>query len=136
LRNAEDWKPAPETLPPRRMWLNPDNYLTRTLMVLTLNGHLLSFFKSYGNRVVLPRSARGNINLTWGAAQITFVDESSGAVYTVTHSKWRALRELRKFCALSWAFWRDYDVIKKNWQSGYRSLTTAEFWERKIKRSA
>lgn len=136
MRKAEAWAPLSGTPPPDKIRFNPQKRLPRTLMKLTLNGHLLPFFKYYGNRITLPAKERGNIRLTWGAAQITFVDATGKNAYTVTHSKARAFAELRKFITTSLAFWREYDALKALWQDGYTRLTTTEFWERKFKRAA
>lgn len=127
LRTTEAWT---SLSPPHkeRRWINPHNRVLRTLMKLTLNGHLLPFFPAIGNHVTLPVAARWHPREIWGAAQITYHNDSTGQMYTVTHSKRRALREGRRTLRLVWRFWWAYDRLKTDWQAAYPRLTSEAFW--------
>ena len=129
LTQDERWRPgAPEPVSARR--LSPSSLLARTLMKLTLNGHLLPGFGRFGDRIVLPVSVRGARRLLWGAAEVSYVDE--GRFYTVRHSKGRAAR-------LSWRILQDvagtvlgYEALRKRWHEGYEAQTTQTFWRGKL----
>lgn len=132
LTKMEVWKPL-ETLPPERMRLNPKNPLTRLMMILTINGHLLPFFSHFGNHITLRGSARKQLGSLWCAARITHLDTSTNTVYTVTHSKRSTLREALKMLRhVTLLVWR-YKRLKSDWQDGYEQLTTNErFWAEKL----
>lgn len=126
LRSAEAWKDGAP--PPEKRRFDPHNRWHRTFFKLTLNGHLLPFFKHWGNRVTLPAEARWNIREAWGTARFTYFDADKGKMYTVVHSKTAALREGWTMLRHSLRFWREYDALKARWQEAYPRLTTDTFW--------
>ena len=128
LIDEEAWRdgPAPgqgrTRLPPDRLWV-------RVLMKLTLNGHLLPFFRRIGDHRVLPAAKRGVRRPLWGAARITYLADD-GRHYTVTHSKRRAWRVSRAYWSAAWRLWRNHDRIRDDWRQGYARLTRPESWKR------
>lgn len=129
LTNDETWRPLGErTAAPNRRWLSPDRFLTRSLMKLTLNGHLLPGFKFFGNRITLPAGDRALRRPIWGASEITYTTPDRRKSYTVTHNKKRALRESSTFLSLIWRIFRDYDEIRARWRKGYAENTTEDAW--------
>ena len=134
LRQTEAWRDIPPgaTPPPERRWFNPDIRAVRLCLQLTLNGHLLPFFRHYGNRVVLEPGQRGQLQKCWGAAQITYWDADAGQSFTVTHSKRRFWGAVAGLLDLSWQFWRDYPALKDGWRAGYGRLTTAAWWHDRL----
>jgi galactofuranosylgalactofuranosylrhamnosyl-N-acetylglucosaminyl-diphospho-decaprenol beta-1,5/1,6-galactofuranosyltransferase len=133
LMQDEAWQPVSGPLPVEKRRFNPQRRSHRALMKLTLNGHLLPFFRLYGNRLVLDANERTNPRLAWGAAQITFLDADRLRSYTLTHSKRRGWRELTRLARNSWRFWRDYDRLKAEWRQGYGELASEAFWTRTLK---
>ena len=131
LRSREAWKDCAEP-PAERRRFNPHHRWTRLLFKLTLNGHLLPGFKTFGNRLTLPPEQRWNVRESWGAAQITYFDPDKRKAYTVTQSGRAALRESWKLARLSWAFWRTYDGLKARWQKAYPEMTSDQFWARML----
>lgn len=129
LMDTEVWRDIDGDPPGEKRRFNPDNALHRTLMKLTLNGHLLPFFARFGNHITLPSSMRGHRRSIWGAAQITYVSPDRRRAYTVRHDKKRAWREVRTYLAAVRVMWRDYDEIRARWRSGYNDLTTGPFWQ-------
>ncbi|WP_375687081.1 glycosyl transferase [Pseudooceanicola sp. LIPI14-2-Ac024] len=129
LMHDEVWTEGAPPLTVRRR-LDPDNFLARLLMKLTLNGYLLPFFRRIGDDVVLPARKRGRRRLLWGAARITYVDEDNGRHYTVTHSKRRAWTVSRAYFAQVLRLWRNHDRIRDDWRQGYARLTTPASWDR------
>lgn len=134
LRHVEAWRPIPQgASPPRpRRWINPDNRHMRRLMQITLNGHLLPFFRLYGNHIVLEPGQRGQLHPCWGAARVTYWDARAGQFFIVTHSKRRFGRAVLGLLANSWSFWHGYARLKHSWQIGYGRLTTPEWWQRRL----
>lgn len=131
IRQSEAWKPLEGPVPPERIRFDPDKAWVRLFMKLTLNGHLLPFFRHYGNRRVLRAGQRGSIRQTWAAAQITYLNDQ-GQYFTVRHSKARAFRQ-------GWRMMRNVlrlnarlDQIKAEWREGYAELATDRFWHEKL----
>ena len=132
LRKAEAWTPCETAPPPGRRRINPDFWGVAQLMNLTLNGHLLPFFRLWGDRITIAPGDRGNLHAIWGAAQVTCYDAKAGQAFTVRHSKREALRQVWQLFRNGRRFWKDYDRIKANWREGYRQLTTDDFWIRRM----
>ena len=131
IRRDEAWKPLTGPVPAERIRFDPAKAWVRLLMKLTLNGHLLPFFRHYGNRRVLRAGQRGAIRRTWAAAEITYLNDE-GQYFTVRHSKARAFRQ-------SWRMLRNVmrlnarlDRIKAEWRQGYEELATDRFWREKL----
>lgn len=133
MRGDEAWKDITGPAPTARTWFNPNRFLIRLLMKLSVNGHLIPFFRSFGNHVILEPGQRGTIRKTWGAAQITYWDEVEGKWFTVTHSKRQFLRAFAGLLHNSWRFLRTYKTLRKTWRQGYAELTTQDWWEETLK---
>ena len=131
MRRDEAWKDAQGPLPEERIRFDPHRFLPRLFMKITLNGHLLPFFRAYGNRLVMDAALRGQIRRTWGAASVTYVNEK-GQRFTVRHSKRKALVEGWKLARLCWRLWWHYPKIREDWQAGYERLTRPEWWIEKL----
>lgn len=129
LLDDEAFRPGP--VPSERIRFRPGNPLLRFLMKVTLNGHLIPFFRRIGNRRVLAAGRRGDIRQTWAAAQITYVDEQ-GNVSTVRHSKRRAARQIWRLSGNLWRLWRDHDRLRDAWRSGYTRLASDAFWRGRL----
>lgn len=132
LTKAEAWQPARRDLPPNKWRLNPQRRLTRLLMKLTLNGHLIPFFGLFGNRVVIEAHDRGLLKWVWGASQLTYLSANKRQCYTVRHSKLKMLRVTARFCALSVRFLTTYPKLRAQWTEGYEGLTTEAYWRQKL----
>lgn len=132
FRKDEAWKPLTGPLPQQRIRLNPHRWLPRLLMKFTLNGHLLPFFRLYGNRLVLQSGQRGRIRETWGAAEITYVSADGKQSFTVRHSKRAALRQGWRMLRNGIRLMRDYPRLKTEWRKGYAELASTDFWTRRL----
>lgn len=133
LTKAEVWEIAPVDPISNRWRMNPKNRWIRAIMKLSLNGHLLPFFRLYGNKVTLEAQDRGNLAWVWGAAQITYLSANKRQSYTVTHSKSKMVREMLRFAKNALRFLSSYDSLHKTWQEGYETLTTETYWRKKLK---
>lgn len=130
LTREEAWAPVPKHLPEPR-W-KPYNRVVRTLMKLTLNGHLLPFFSRFGGRIVLRAQDRGKVGWSWGAAEITYLSADERQSYTVRHSKQAFLRESARFSTLALAFLRAYPQLLAQYRKGYDDLTGEGYWRAKL----
>lgn len=131
LTVAEKWQAQSKTkdLRPKPRWaLNPHRRLTRALMKMTLNGHLLPGFSTFGNRIHLSAGERGARRPIWGASSITYTSLDGEKFYTVEHNKRRAWQETRKILGAIWAFRRDYTTLRTQWRNGYDDLTKEAYW--------
>jgi hypothetical protein len=97
-------------------------------MKYSLNGHLLPFFRLWGNSVTLRSDQRGALHEAWGAARISYVSADGMQGFTVHHSKRRALaqglRMLRNGLRLAWR----YPQLKAEWREGYPRMASTAFW--------
>lgn len=135
LRDDEAFRPLTGPAPVDRVRLNPDRAWVRLLMKLTLNGHLIPFFRQIGNKRVLPAGRRGEIRQTWAAAQITYLD-GNGNAFTVRHSKRKAARQLWRMARNMAHLLRRHDQIRDDWREGYRRLASDAFWTRRLELDA
>ena len=131
LTRAEAWGPAWQA-GPDRIRFNPENRLWRLLMKMTLNGHLLPFFRHYGNRVTIEAQDRSSLRRTWGAAEITYLSADGQRSYTVRHSKRALLARGLRFGRAAIGFLRDYDRLQVDWRAGYMRLTAEPYWREKL----
>jgi hypothetical protein len=134
LTDAERWRPVTKTprstcSTPRRR-IEPDRWLPRLAMKLTLNGHLLPGFRSFGNRISMGADKRGQLRPVWGAAQISYVSANGARSYTVEHSKKRATETTLPILRAAWILWRTYNTVRDDWRKGYTSLTKPSFWRK------
>ncbi|TDK50891.1 glycosyltransferase family 2 protein [Antarcticimicrobium luteum] len=133
LTRQEAWTAAPGHLPEERIRRAPRGRLMRTLMKLTLNGHLLPFFSRWGGRIVLRAEDRGKVGWSWGAAEITYLSADRRQCYTVRHSKRAFLREAARFTALALAFLLRYPRLLTRYRKGYEQMTGEGYWRAKLR---
>lgn len=135
LTQTEAWEKAPGT-PAANIWhMNPKSRWTRGIMKLSLNGHLLPFFGTFGNKVTLEAQDRGNLAWVWGASRITYLSANKRQCYTVQHSKMEFLRQSARFSGNALRFLLGYNGLKQDWQDGYDTLTTESYWRQKLRAS-
>lgn len=133
LRQTEAWAPLTGAPPASRRRFDPRKiWALRMAMKYSLNGHLLPFFRLWGNRVTLQSSQRGLLHETWGASQVTYVNAEGTQSFTVRHSKLAGLRQglrmMKNGLTLAWR----YPQLKAEWRKGYAELATTGFWSGKF----
>ena len=128
LSDRERWEPIEAHRRPDRHRLNPHRRLTRALLKLTLNGHLLPFYHLYGNRITLEAHDRGNVRACWGAARITYLDAKKKNAYTVSESKLKGARETWRLLRNGLRFVMHYGKLRDAWREGYNQLASDAFW--------
>lgn len=127
MRVSEVWRPLEGAAPVSRKRLNPNSPVTRWLMKLTLNGHLLPFFRRFGNRLVLAPGEGGSVRTAWGTAEFHHTD-GTGKTMVLRHSKRAALQQGLRFAGRMLRFARAYPQLCRDWQAGYGTLTSNRFW--------
>ncbi|MEL6570443.1 MAG: glycosyl transferase [Pseudomonadota bacterium] len=132
LQKKERWIPCAVPRERRYRKLNPDLWVTRWFMKLTLNGLLLPGFQYIGDHIVLPTSKRWRIRDHWGVASITYHDASEHKAYTVTHNKRRAIGVSLKTLKLIWTLRKRYPKLKKKWAEEYDRLTDRPYWDQTL----
>jgi GT2 family glycosyltransferase len=133
MTQDEVWRPdTGHTLGRNRRRFNPDRRWIRTLMILSLNGHLLPFFSRFGDRLVLSSEDRANIHITLGASRITYLSTNRRKAYTVQHSKIRLLKAAGRFALHALTFLLRYNRLTRLYKDDYQDLTSQPYWRRKL----
>ena len=103
------------------------------LGLFTLNGHLVPFWKTIGDRMQLDIGDRGLVFPAFGGARLTYFNTRKDKAYTVTQSK-------RRFFSLAWRmtqtlseFYRNYDSLKQAYRQGYADMANKGYWEKTLK---
>lgn len=133
MRKAEVWKPvvgqAPALSTPGG---SQRGRIRRTIMKYSLNGHLLPFFKAWGNSVVLRSNQRGQLHPIWGASRITYVKSDNSQTLTASHSKVAALKQAARMARSMVRIAFGYSALRDRWHKGYEDLASEGFWRKKL----
>lgn len=129
LSVTEAWQTVNE---PHNVRLGRCSRPMRALLLLTLNGHLLPFSNLFGSRLVIPAQHRDNYREIYGAKEITYLNADRTSAYVVKRDRarfWKeSLRLLKNTIYLKW----NYLDVQKVWQENYASMTSEEFWQKKL----
>lgn len=133
MMQVEVWKELnPDEIKPHHKNTLRSDSMRHRMGLYTLNGHMVPFSARRWDRIVLGLGARGQLFPAFGASQITYLNTDRTQGYTVTQSK-------RQFIALCWEmaktlrqFLREYDTLKASYRQGYNTLTTQEYWQKKL----
>lgn len=133
LTHNEAWRDiAPDEIQERRKYTLWSPKRRRNLGIYTLSGHLVPFSGRRWDRITLGIGERGQVEPSFGATRITYLNTARDKGYIVAQSKpqffaliWEMAKTLRRWM-------RDYDDIKAAYHSGYDTLTTREYWEKKL----
>ncbi len=134
LAGDEAWQPV-DTQPlhegHRRMTRLSRRWRTR-LGLLTLNGHIVPFWRLFASRLRLEIKHRGLVYYALGGAQVTFLNTDRDKAYTVTHDKKRFYKIAWEIGKTLWQFHRDFDQIKAAYRKGYPEMTTKSYWQKTL----
>ncbi|WP_158971844.1 hypothetical protein [Chachezhania sediminis] len=128
LMKDEVWGPMQRTKERRRRSVGRRKVIER-LGLITLNGHLVPFWNTFGDRIEVPIGQRGLVYYCLGAAEATFVNTDRTRSYTLKHSKRRFFGIMRQALKQTMDFRRDHDAIRARWRQGYDEMTTKAYWE-------
>ncbi|MEY8802421.1 hypothetical protein AB9K35_19270 [Leisingera sp. XS_AS12] len=134
LMKDEVWQDAAEApAPGRARFSRLPRRLRHYLGLFTLNGHLVPFWKTIGDRMQLDIGDRGLVFPAFGGARLTYFNTRKDKAYTVTQSK-------RRFFSLAWRmtqtlseFYRNYDSLKQAYRQGYADMANKGYWEKTLK---
>lgn len=129
----EVWQPASGApAPGRARFSRLPRRLRHYFGLFTLNGHLIPFWKTIGDRMVLDIGERGIVFPAFGGARLTYFNTRGDKAYTVTHSK-------RRFFSLAWrmaktllAFRSSYGSLKADYRKGYADMASKAYWEKTL----
>jgi len=131
LAAPEAWRDTPGLPPPAPA--RPPGRVWSRLMLATLNGHLLPFWRHLGARRAIALTQRALIWPLWGAAEATFVDAVGGRSYSVRHDKRQALAISRQLMALTWRWWRAYPRLVTASRAAYGPMTAPAAWQARFR---
>lgn len=104
----------------------------RGLRLLTLNGHLLPFANRFGSELVIEAAHRENHREVYGARQITYLNATRTAAYTVTRDRGRFWAESLRLARNCLTLCRQLPRLRAEWQGSYAGLTSEGFWIDKL----
>lgn len=132
LTVEEAWKPltTDKELPQHRERHTP--FWHRTLLKLTLNGHLVPGFGKLGSKILLLAPQRGQMGLFWGASEITNLNTDQTKYYTVRHSKAKGWNGIVRFLKASKNFLNNYDDLLVRYRNSYEDYTRETYWRNKL----
>jgi len=129
LAQNEIWHPIAEIDTTKRLVFPARFKLSRLLMLLTFNGHLLPFSSRWLNHVVVPIHKRGVMRAAYGATQITYLNLGRDKGYTVIQSKRRFFGLLSRFLSTAFRFVRSYPTLKQAYREAYPEMTSESYWK-------
>lgn len=132
LTVEEAWKPLTneKNMPAHRETHTP--FWHRTLLKLTLNGHLVPGFEKLGSKILLLAPQRGKMGVFWGASEITNLNTDRTKYYTVRHSKSKGWKGILRFIKASRTFLSDYDELLVRYRKSYDEYTHESYWRNKL----
>ena len=130
LARTETWGPLDDLdLTERRRITPRRGRLATRLFALTVNGHLLPFFRLWGDRIVLPVGDRGTLHPVWGASRITYLDGTRTKGYQVALSGRRFLAAVWRAGRLALRFRRVFPALRAEYRAAYPQMTALPFWQ-------
>ena len=136
LRLRERWHAVTDPLPTEQRLVDAAVRWQRFVMKYSMNGLLLPFFGSWGNRIHLARNHRQLVRQSWGAAEITYLTPDGTQAMTLRQDKaliWReGLTMLWHITRLAFGYRR----LRKEWLAGFPYLTSPAFWQAEFDKEA
>ncbi len=133
LINQEKWRPLPKAEPRMRHRFKSWRWryiVLRPLWRYSLNGHLLPFYNSWANRVLVPVKFRSHPDYIWGSSRITFLDASGAQAYTVQQSKRRFMGLVARSIWATCRFVLGYNALRQAYGETHDEMTSEAYWRR------
>ena len=129
LTRAERFAPiAPGAAPPE--WERPGRGGWRLrLLALSLNGHLLPFFRRFARSASVPIEDRGLVHPVWGHDSLTYLSASREAGYAVGMDRRRFLALLRRAFGMTLRWRREYAALRDAHRGAYPRMADRGFWQ-------
>ncbi|UKH25710.1 glycosyltransferase [Actinobacillus pleuropneumoniae] len=112
---------------------NPhEGRLARLCRWITLNGHLLPeiFFRK---GIVWQNKAQGNLREVYRYKRVLYIHWATNSGFVLEHNKSKFFKLLFRYSKAIFKLAKNYDRLKKEYQSSYDELTSTEFWKKQFK---
>lgn len=116
------------------IWGKPEEgRLARLFRWATLNGHILpkAFFKK--GMVWQPKGFGGNLREVYRYNKVLYIHWPTQKGFILEHDKKKFFSYLIRYTKAAFNLYKNYDSLKKEYQSSYDELTRAEFWKKQFK---
>ena len=116
------------------IWGKPEERLfARLFRWATLNGHILPkvFFKK--GMVWQPKGFGGNLREVYRYNKVLYIHWPTQKGFILEHDKKKFFSYLIRYTKAAFNLYKNYDSLKKEYQSSYDELTSAEFWKKQFK---
>ncbi len=116
------------------IWGKPEEgRLARLFRWATLNGHILpkAFFKK--GMVWQPKGFGGNLREVYRYNKVLYIHWPTQKGFILEHDKKKFFSYLIRYTKAAFNLYKNYDSLKKEYQSSYDELTSAEFWKKQFK---
>lgn len=116
------------------IWGKPEEgRLARLFRWATLNGHILpkAFFKK--GMVWQPKGFGGNLREVYRYNKVLYIHWPTQKGFILEHDKNKFFSYLIRYTKAAFNLYKNYDSLKKEYQSSYDELTSAEFWKKQFK---
>ena len=116
------------------IWGKPEEKLfARLFRWATLNGHILPkvFFKK--GMVWQPKGFGGNLREVYRYNKVLYIHWPTQKGFILEHDKKKFFSYLIRYTKAAFNLYKNYDSLKKEYQSSYDDLTSAEFWKKQFK---
>ena len=116
------------------IWGKPEEgRLARLFRWATLNGHILpkAFFKK--GMVWQPKGFGGNLREVYRYNKVLYIHWPTQKGFILEHDKKKFFSYLIRYTKAAFNLYKNYDSLKKEYQSSYDELTSAGFWKKQFK---
>ena len=116
------------------IWGKPEERLfARLFRWATLNGHILPkvFFKK--GMVWQPKGFGGNLREVYRYNKVLYIHWPTQKGFILEHNKKKFFSYLIRYTKAAFNLYKNYNSLKKEYQSSYDELTSAEFWKKQFK---
>ncbi|WGE63107.1 glycosyltransferase [Actinobacillus equuli subsp. haemolyticus] len=132
--SAEKVIDIPTSISSNVIWGNPnESKINKICRWVTLNGHLLPkiFFKK--GIVWQNKGYGGNLREVYRYNKVLYIHWPTQKGFILEHDKSKFFRYLARYMKVAYKLYKNYDLLKKEYQSSYDELTSAEFWKKQFK---
>ena len=116
------------------IWGKPEEgRLARLFRWATLNGHILPkiFFKK--GMVWQPKGFGGNLREVYRYNKVLYIHWPTQKGFILEHDKKKFFSYLIRYTKAAFNLYKNYDSLKKEYESSYDELTSVEFWKKQFK---
>ena len=126
----EVWKPITPSKLNEKVTFDPHKrWLSRKLYRIGLNGHLIPFYRSWANKIVVPAHDRGNLHICWGTCEITYLTTDRTKGYTTRIEPLRGLRLMFRAARYFFKFRAMYPELRDEYRDSYAKIASKEYWQ-------